>query len=70
MSDAPLEAIKELQLVWVSMNDHLARIEALEAQVKELQWWVRPFPGTGGEGAEMVLPKANGDAPPEAAGTG
>ncbi len=33
MSDATLEALKELKLVWVSMNQHLVRLAALEARL-------------------------------------
>ena len=40
-----------------SIEELIARIENLELHVKELQWWGRPTPGTGGEGAEMVLPR-------------
>ena len=32
MNDATLEALKELKIVWEGMNQHLARIEALEAE--------------------------------------
>ena len=37
MSDATLEALKELKLVWEGMNQHLARLEALEKS-DEAQW--------------------------------